>query len=471
MYEPYDTYSERMAHDQHTVEARKEKHSAPMTDLLALTTKESQELIDTLLNPPGPSPTLVAAADEYKEVMGQRRCGFCNQVKPSSDFYADIGKNARRTCKSCENTRRKETRKPRTTKPKEAKVVPEKRVYTHKDFSTNEVNEIIEFWRGDTPVNDIAKAFNVNPTNIYIVLRENIPSEYLAKRIANYIRDKHNGQPIVGYALMQNMKISNKEISDALAHSSSELYDYVVTKQDKPWIKTRWVELKDPNQTYGEVIAVDTSTQGEEPVISRSMAIEDRFKNRSRAERDANSDMPTPAPEHSAPERTVEAKKTVRGGSPLYQADGSTTRRPDLTTDVRNEICRMYTAGESTDAIEKKFQITNGSLYRILRNKGVPSSRTKHNQYTKAATTPTKPAPEDSWLVLDTAPRGENHSEPTSGQRWFIRARVQSEVTFSINADSMQDAMTLAESYDVFTNPAQPFGTPSIKLVGLTLED
>ncbi len=478
-YEPYDSRSQRLAYEtaaepqsrqyNHQPNQRKESIAEPMTI--------------TLESPPTVEPAVPSEpVAEATVTEAMRHCIHCEQDKPVSEFHPSGPGITRHTCRDCENLRRRQSYAhahgqavPVAAPPVAIPPATAPKIRGAHVFSDTETDEVIGFWRAHMPVDEIARAFKTNPSSIYHLLRERIPVEYDAQRIAVYIT-KHGGQPIVGYVFMQQLSLTSSQINTALASPTGRelLHDFMVTKPDKPWIKTRWIGLIDQHDeslsTNGEV-----HTDSEEtPVISRSAAIEDR----------------------------IMAQGTTRGTT-LTRTSPGYTKRPDLSPTIRAEIVRRYQAGHNTRALTGEYNIAPGTLYRILEQAGVSTDRSTSGHHASPVHTVTQVEQDDLWATTaapDTAPIAfadawdtmanagvvvdpepvatERVTSPAvtftpmpNGQQWAIRARVVSEVTFTVTAESMTEAMAVAGTYDLFSGVAQPTGTPQVKLIGITLKE
>ncbi|HEX8864597.1 MAG TPA: hypothetical protein VF821_02965 [Lentzea sp.] len=112
------------------------------------------------------------------------------------------------------------------------------------EISEVEQEEIVELWRADQTVDEIARTYNAVSQTVYNVIATRVPEEYRLWRVVEQL--KRNAGPIEAYRISQWMHLGKADV-EALCTSdeAQKVLRYYVDVRDesKPWIKTPMVEL------------------------------------------------------------------------------------------------------------------------------------------------------------------------------------------------------------------------------------
>ena len=113
------------------------------------------------------------------------------------------------------------------------------------EINATEQEEILELWRAEQSVDEIARTYNATTQTIYNVLDAQAHEEYALWRIVELVK-RDGGGPIKAYKVSQWMHIPKDGVKElCTSEAAQKVLRYFLDQRDpkRPWIETPMLEL------------------------------------------------------------------------------------------------------------------------------------------------------------------------------------------------------------------------------------
>jgi len=113
------------------------------------------------------------------------------------------------------------------------------------EINQTEQEEIVELWRAEQSVDEIARTYNATTQNIYNVLDEQVHDEYALWRVVELVK-RDGGGPIKAYKVSQWMHIPKDGVRVlCTSEAAQKVLRYELMQRDpkRPWVETPMITL------------------------------------------------------------------------------------------------------------------------------------------------------------------------------------------------------------------------------------